>query len=110
MGVGCDKREACYRYRAKASKYQSYFSPDPQTCEYYWEMKMPRSNPNVRLWIHKKTGRSAEAVCTSFLGIGTIVFIAEVGENEILADHPDKVMFEDSTKFRREDWEDMGPL
>ena len=41
-GVGCSKRENCYRHTAKESSYQSYFGETPgvqevggTSCEYY---------------------------------------------------------------------------
>ena len=40
-GLGCPVKEDCYRYTAKADKYQSYFTDSPydkenKKCDYYW--------------------------------------------------------------------------
>ena len=38
-GESCPKRETCYRYTAKPSEYQSYFSEIPYkggVCKHYW--------------------------------------------------------------------------
>lgn len=38
-GKGCDKKESCYRFTAKPSKYQSQFVEPPiqnGECEEYW--------------------------------------------------------------------------
>ena len=35
-GEGCRKRQTCYRFTAKPDKAQTYFKPDPKTCEHYW--------------------------------------------------------------------------
>ena len=40
-GQGCDKKEQCYRYTAKADEFwQSYFTTPPikdGECEYFWK-------------------------------------------------------------------------
>ncbi len=38
-GEGCDKREACYRFLAPTGDLQAFINPDPEECEYYWEIK-----------------------------------------------------------------------
>ena len=46
-GVGCEAKETCYRYTAKPSRYQSYFTETPiiktkglpDGCDYYWNNK-----------------------------------------------------------------------
>ena len=38
-GNGCEVKNTCYRFTAKPSEYQSYFTPTPienEGCEYYW--------------------------------------------------------------------------
>ena len=45
-GIGCNKREFCYRFTAIASTHrQSYFATTPikvsGECDEYWEMKCP---------------------------------------------------------------------
>jgi hypothetical protein len=38
-GTNCPQKETCYRYTAKPSDWQSYFSVPPikdGKCEYYW--------------------------------------------------------------------------
>ena len=35
-GEGCDKKYSCYRFTAKPDQWQSYISPEPDNCEYYW--------------------------------------------------------------------------
>jgi hypothetical protein len=39
LGTGCPQKETCYRYTAKPSDWQSYFSVPPikdGKCEMYW--------------------------------------------------------------------------
>lgn len=40
FGMGCPVKETCYRYRAKPSGYQAYFTQPPyigkERCDYYW--------------------------------------------------------------------------
>lgn len=62
-GDGCEKKQMCYRYTAKASDYQSYFMTPPikedGTCEYYWDNKkyandttkgLPEEDSKRRAW------------------------------------------------------------
>ena len=38
-GDGCEAKHTCYRFTAKPSEYQSYFTVPPienEGCEYYW--------------------------------------------------------------------------
>jgi len=44
-GVGCPKKEKCYRYTAPGSYYQSYFTYPPMevikgkwSCGYFWKI------------------------------------------------------------------------
>ncbi len=40
-GEGCKVKRTCYRFTAKPSEYQSYFTPSPiedKGCEYYWNI------------------------------------------------------------------------
>lgn len=34
-GIGCDKKEKCFRYTCLSSYWQSYFQPDVVDCEYF---------------------------------------------------------------------------
>jgi hypothetical protein len=41
-GKGCDKKDSCYRYRAKPCDYQRYFLNPPirgGECEEYWPIE-----------------------------------------------------------------------
>jgi hypothetical protein len=41
-GKGCDKKDSCYRYRAKPCDYQRYFLNPPirgGECEKYWPIE-----------------------------------------------------------------------
>ena len=43
-GEGCPFKENCYRFKAKASEYQSYFVSPPienGKCRHYWEIEKP---------------------------------------------------------------------
>lgn len=35
-GIGCDKRERCYRFTAPSSHWQSWIQPDPKNCIHFW--------------------------------------------------------------------------
>lgn len=40
-GVGCTKKETCYRYLAPESEMQSYMLPEVvESCEMYWKVKV----------------------------------------------------------------------
>ena len=42
-GIGCPKKQSCYRYTAEASDYQSFFMTPPikdNECTYYWDDEM----------------------------------------------------------------------
>lgn len=44
-GEGCKKKKTCYRFTAKPSSYQSYFSVPPKEqdkCEYYYPVETPK--------------------------------------------------------------------
>ena len=62
-GDGCPKQQMCYRYTAKSSDYQSFFTTPPikedGTCEYYWDNKtyandttkgLPEEDSKRRAW------------------------------------------------------------
>jgi hypothetical protein len=34
-GIGCDKKDKCYRYTSEGSTFQSYFQPEVKDCEYF---------------------------------------------------------------------------
>jgi len=37
-GDGCDKKDTCYRFKVKRSKFsQTAIAPDPETCKHYIE-------------------------------------------------------------------------
>ena len=39
-GIGCPKKQSCYRHTAKASDYQSFFMTPPikdGECDHYWD-------------------------------------------------------------------------
>lgn len=37
--VDCEKKETCYRFKAKASGWQSYMKPDAEDCQHYWPIE-----------------------------------------------------------------------
>ena len=56
VGGNCPMKETCYRYKAKPSDYQSYFTETPFEmvegkieCKYYWEINNKKKNEDNHL-------------------------------------------------------------
>lgn len=47
-GNHCKIKDSCYRYTCPASKFQSYFSPDPKTCVFFIDNKKKSNEPAER--------------------------------------------------------------